>query len=59
MTIEEFDNVKWKKGMWVKLHSTNEYQEVASIDFEECLIGYIQGRQLVWKRCENVTLKQE
>ncbi len=56
MTIDEFNNTKFGAGDKVIYHGKK--YPIASVDFEECLVGLDMECDLLediqWKRCENV-----
>lgn len=65
MTKEEFMKTRFSPGMKVKVRK--EVYDVASVDFEEMLIGVADGYEecsecgsatihISWKRCENCEL---
>jgi len=62
MNVEAFDSVKWTGQMRVEYK--NKIYDVASVDFEERLIGisgYCDGgdeSDVQWIRCENAVINK-
>jgi hypothetical protein len=61
MTIEEFNETGWSRGLFAKYHADNEIYRIGSCDFEEKLVGLMgviasEPDCISWVRCENVTL---
>jgi hypothetical protein len=64
MTLQQFDNTRWGKGMYAQYRG--ERMLIVQVDFEEALIGMIPEKRLPyyerglentsWARCENVDL---
>jgi hypothetical protein len=65
MTLQEFDNTRWSKGMFVNYRDARYL--IAQVDFEERLLGLIDPElvdekgeiptsEISWARCENATL---
>lgn len=71
MTTNELKNLSFKAGMKVKHITTNRVFEIASVDFQECLIGIFEEEfydqqlfdkdeeSIKWLRCENCVLMIE
>ena len=56
MTIEEFDNTKWRKGL-IATYNGHDYS-VIGCDFAERLVQLDDGQGYsFWVRCENAELK--
>jgi len=58
MTIQEFDNFSWTGNTFVLYHDRYEVKkyEVASVNFQEKLIGLLDDENINWVRCENVEI---
>ena len=54
MKLEEFEKQAWKSGMRAKYHG-GEF-DIATVNFEESLIGLLDKEEVNWVRCENVEL---
>jgi hypothetical protein len=63
MSIEDFDKTRWGAGMKVTYHGKE--RDIASVDFQEKLIGLVEDNEigdpdeessLDWVRCENCEL---
>ncbi len=54
MTIEEFNNTKWRANM--KASYMYEIYKICSVNFQEYLICLDDDESLIWARCENVEL---
>jgi hypothetical protein len=61
MTIEEFNKTRFRVGMTMRLHKSDELKIIVSVDFEEALIAYLDNdfdnESISWVRCENVTIE--
>jgi len=57
MEKDQFDKQVWKSGMKAKYHG-GEF-EIATVNFEEQLVGLWDKEEVNWVRCENIDLIKE